>query len=110
MTEHRAAPTTEAGRGLAAKAKQQAWGNWEGLMQFTIPAIEAEAYKRGLADAERPGWTNRRGSPIAEARAAARKEVLDEIRGKVLAIHPATPTEVFAILEVLSTDTREEPT
>lgn len=36
-------PTTAAGRALADRAKREAWSNWEGLAQFTIPRIEAEA-------------------------------------------------------------------
>ena len=36
-------PRTAAGRDLAARAKREAWSNWEGLAQFVIPAIEAEA-------------------------------------------------------------------
>ena len=36
-------PQTEAGRRLAARAKREAWGNWEGIAQFEIPAIEREA-------------------------------------------------------------------
>lgn len=43
-------PTTEAGKALAIRAKAEAWGNWEGLRQFTIPAIEQEA--RANADRE----------------------------------------------------------
>ena len=36
-------PRTEAGRRLAARAKREAWGNWEGIARFEIPAIEREA-------------------------------------------------------------------
>jgi hypothetical protein len=45
MTAKPAAPTprTEAGRKLAARAKRESWSNWEGIAQFEIPAIEAEA-------------------------------------------------------------------
>jgi sarcosine oxidase gamma subunit len=43
-------PRTEAGRRLAARAKREAWGNWEGIAQFEIPAIEREA---GSTDALR---------------------------------------------------------
>ena len=87
MTEHPAAPTTEAGRALAARAKRQAFGNWEGIAQFEIPAIEAEA------------------------RAAARKEVLDGFRAEIdgRTWHPDDLDRLNIILDSLSTDTREEP-
>jgi hypothetical protein len=60
-------PRTEAGRRLAARAKREAWGNWEGIAQFEIPAIEREAgidverlgeffHEEYWAEANEPHW------------------------------------------------------
>lgn len=43
-------PRTEAGRAFAGKAKREHWGNWEGIAQFQVPAIEAEASAAVLAE------------------------------------------------------------
>ena len=86
MTEHPAAPTTEAGRRLWAQPKYAENESWD-------------------------AWTTAIIAVEAEARAAARKEVLDEIRAR---LHPVYDGKDFdfirAILDSLSTDTREEPT
>ena len=92
MSEHPAAPTTEAGRHMLM---------W-------------------LRSVQRPGTYPIRDAILAietEARAAARKEVLDEIRRNMPVAVLATdggPTVAYAmevtdILDSLSTDTREEP-
>ena len=79
-------PRTEAGRALAAKAKHEGWSNWEGLAQFTIPAIEAEA-AQGAA------------RPDAEWQMAAMQ--LAEWNRTLAAQRAATPPTVEALAEAM---------
>jgi hypothetical protein len=100
MTEHPAAPTTEASKhclkwiAFVEKVDDPA-GNtiYDELQRIFLPRIEAEA------------------------RAAARKEVLNEARDRLTKAvakrdfmsGPLSAASMFAILDSLSTDTREEP-
>lgn len=51
-------PATEAGRELAAKAKREAWSNWEWLVRQTIPAIEREAAERASGGLDADEWAD----------------------------------------------------
>ena len=99
MTEHPAAPPTEAGRTLIDQ----------------IEGLDYDAYDAGRAAFG--SWTDAIRAIEAEARAAARKEVLDEVRTiceewghtddwNVESIYVSTLLER---LDSLSIDTREEP-
>ena len=103
MTEHPAAPPTEAGRTLIDQ----------------IEGLDYDAYDAGRAAFG--SWTDAIRAIEAEARAAARKEVLDEIRQRLpgymddlnseeLSGYTFAVNQFGAILDSLSTDTREEPT
>ena len=87
VTEHPAAPATEAGRRLFTDNEPMDMWESDGVTWEDITAVEAEA------------------------RAAARKEVLDEAKELLDSVDdgPNPRSRFRRILEVLSTDTREEP-
>ena len=99
MTEHPAAPTTEAGRET----------------HTLLHRLSSQMKTCEMVPCPFAGLARR---TEVEARAAARKEVLDEIRRNMPVAVLATdggPTVAYAmevtdILDSLSTDTREEPT
>ena len=103
MTEHPAAPTTEAGRKALGIIEAGVNTRWKGLAAYNW-SVSAYAASRVVAIED-------------EARAAARKEVDDALRPALNEAHQYAGASYFAgaavrkvirILDSLSTDTRED--
>lgn len=94
-----AAPTTEAGRDLLSACDSGGWITWDHQL------VSLNGMRRAILAIE------------AEARAAARKEVLERLERGLRAIHETSSdpssrnlsASMLAVLDSLSTDTREEP-
>ena len=89
MTEHPAAPTTRRGKAVLSEMPDRIRGPW-------TPFREEQ-------------WGGTIATIEAEARVAARKEVLDEIRLRTRGCG-CDNNHLTDLLDSLSTDTREEPT
>ena len=111
MTEHPAAPTTRRGKAVLSEMPDRIRGPWTPFREEqwggTIATIEAEARDEHDRTCPFPHSNAELNAALNEARAAARKEVLDEIR-KMWSADPGWP-RLNTILDSLSTDTREEP-